>query len=43
MGRCIYWPARSMLGLETAVANAVKPGTKVLVIDNGVYGSASLT
>jgi len=27
-----------MLGLEAAVANAVKPGTMVLVVDNGVYG-----
>ena len=42
-GKVYILAGEVMLGLETAVANAVKPGTKVLVIDNGVYGSASLT
>jgi len=42
-GKVYIWAGKVILGLETAVANAVKPGTKVLVIDNGVYGSVSPT
>ncbi len=38
-GRAYIWAGEAMLGLEAAVANSVKPGTKVLVVDNGVYGS----
>jgi len=38
-GEVYIWAGEAMLGLEAAVANAVKPGTKVLVVDNGVYGS----
>jgi len=38
-GRVYIWAGEAMLGLEAAVANSVKPGTKVLVVDNGVYGS----
>ncbi|MEZ0320280.1 MAG: alanine--glyoxylate aminotransferase family protein [Pyrobaculum sp.] len=38
-GEVFVWAGEAMLGLEAAVANAVKPGTKVLVIDNGVYGA----
>lgn len=38
-GALYIWAGEAMLGLEAAVANAVKPGTKVLVVDNGVYGS----
>jgi len=37
-GEVYLWAGEAMLGLEAAVANAVKPGTKVLVVDNGVYG-----
>ncbi|AAL64922.1 aminotransferase, class-V [Pyrobaculum aerophilum str. IM2] len=37
--RVYIWVGEAMLGLEAALANAVRPGTKVLVIDNGVYGS----
>lgn len=33
------WAGEAMLELEATVANSVKSGTKVLVIDNGVYGS----
>lgn len=32
------WVGEAMLGLDAAIANAVKEGTKVLVIDNGVFG-----
>lgn len=32
------WVGEAMLGLDAAVANTVKEGTKVLVVDNGVYG-----
>lgn len=37
--RVYVWAGEAMLGLEAAVANAVRPGSKVLVIDNGVYGA----
>ncbi|MFB6491437.1 MAG: pyridoxal-phosphate-dependent aminotransferase family protein [Thermoproteus sp. AZ2] len=32
------WVGEAMLGLDAAIANTVKEGTKVLVVDNGVYG-----
>ncbi|MEL9990369.1 MAG: alanine--glyoxylate aminotransferase family protein [Thermoproteus sp.] len=32
------WVGEAMLGLDAAVANTVREGTKVLVVDNGVYG-----
>ncbi|MGC9049839.1 pyridoxal-phosphate-dependent aminotransferase family protein [Pyrobaculum sp.] len=37
--RVYVWVGEAMLGLEAAVANAVRPGAKVLVVDNGVYGA----
>ncbi len=32
------WVGEAMLGLDAAVANTVKEGTRALVVDNGVYG-----
>ncbi|AEA12627.1 Serine-glyoxylate transaminase [Thermoproteus uzoniensis 768-20] len=37
-GDLYIWVGEAMLGLDAAVANTVREGTKVLVIDNGVFG-----
>ncbi|MGC9118189.1 MAG: pyridoxal-phosphate-dependent aminotransferase family protein [Thermoproteus sp.] len=37
-GDLYVWVGEAMLGLDAAVANTVREGTKVLVVDNGVFG-----